>query len=86
VRWEAGRLKTLNCGELLRLAECLVVAVEDPPDIICLIGLVILLGTALVEVRPRVPPVIEVAGFWVLLILGEGAVRVHHWCIGVLLD
>jgi len=69
----------------LRLAQWLVV-VEDPPHIIGLIRLVILVGAALVEVRSRVPPIIEVAGFRVLLILGEGAVWVHHWCIWVLLD
>jgi hypothetical protein len=83
VRWEARGLQALDRGELLRLAQWLVVG-EDPPHIICLIRLSIL--AALVEVRSRVPSIIEVAGFRVLLILGEGAVWVHHRCIGVLLD
>jgi hypothetical protein len=83
VRWQARGLQALDCGELLRLAQWLVVG-EDPPHVIGLIRLSIL--AALVEVRSRVPPIIEVAGFRVLLILGKGAVWVHHRCIRVLLD
>lgn len=83
VRWQARGLQALDRGELLRLAQWLVV-VEDTPHIIGLIGLSIL--AALVEVRSRVPPIIEVASFRVLLVLREGAVWVHHWCIRVLLD
>ena len=87
VRRDARGLQTLYRCELLRRAQWLVVFVEDPSHIIGLIGLAIIVCTALVEVRSRVSAAfIEVAGFRVLLILGEGAVRVHSWCIRVVFD